>query len=71
MVLKKNQKWMKNKIILSEWYGFFGNNLEQIAGAILFAKCSDGETQLVFPNYKPTLAPKVSLPGSGLSLIHI
>jgi hypothetical protein len=56
---------MKNKIVLSEWYGFFGNNLEQIAGAILFAKCSDGETQLVFPNYKPTLAPKVSLPGSG------
>lgn len=50
MVLKRHLKWMKNKIVIPEWYGRFGNNLEQIGGAILFAKCSDGETQLVFPN---------------------
>ena len=30
---------MKNYININSWYGLFGNNLMQLAGAIFYAKC--------------------------------
>lgn len=41
----------ENKIIISRWIGEFGNNLEQIASSICFAKCICGITEIYFPNY--------------------
>lgn len=41
---------MKNKIYISGWSGRFGNNLEQIASSVLFAKCVDGTTEVSMPN---------------------
>jgi hypothetical protein len=41
---------MRNKIFISRWIGQFGNNLEQIAASIVFAKCIDGNTKLDIPS---------------------
>lgn len=41
----------ENKIVISRWVGEFGNNLEQIASSICFAKCISGITEIYYPNY--------------------
>jgi hypothetical protein len=40
-----------NIIIISRWIGELGNNLEQIAASILWAKCVNGKSILNFPNF--------------------